>query len=62
MNNYSQFLLVVLQLVAQYGPGILKDIKALTSKEDATIEDVEAIFKDLKPYEAFGIPATVPKV
>ena len=55
-----QLIIVVLQLVAQYGPEILTSIKSLMSKSDATIEDVEAIFAGLKPYEAFGIPATVP--
>lgn len=50
---------VILGLVQQYGPSIITGIKSIISKKDATIADVEAIFKGLQPYEAFGIPAVV---
>ncbi len=52
---------IVLGLVQQYGPSIVSGIKSILSKKDATIEDVDAIFAGLKPYEDFGIPTTVPK-
>lgn len=44
----------------QYGPQIVTDIKNLLSKKDATIEDVEAVFANLKPYSDFNIPAIAP--
>lgn len=50
---------LILTLVAQYGPDILTSVKAVLNKKDATVEDVEAIFVGLKPYEAFNIPAVV---
>lgn len=53
---------ILLDLVRQYGPGIITSVQTLLSKKDATIADVELVFKDLKPYEAFGIPEVVPKV
>ena len=51
---------VVLGLVQQYGPSVITAVKILLKKENATIEDVEAIFADLKPYEAFNIPEIIP--
>jgi len=51
---------LILTLVAQYGPQIIPAVKAVLNKKDATVEDVEAIFVNLVPYESFGIPATVP--
>lgn len=44
----------------QYGPQIVTDIKNLFNKKDATIDDVEAVFANLKPYSAFGIPDVAP--
>ena len=51
---------IVLQLVTQYGPDIVSAVKSILNKKDATIDDVEAIFAGLKPYESFGIPGVVP--
>lgn len=45
-----------------YGPQIVTDIKNLLNKKDATIDDVEAVFANLKPYSAFGIPDVAPVV
>lgn len=44
----------------QYGPSIITDIKNLFNKKDATIEDIEAVFANLKPYSAFNIPDIAP--
>jgi len=55
-------ILVILSLVDKWGPGIITGIKQVINKKDATVADVELIFKDLKPYEAFGIPDKVPVV
>lgn len=44
----------------QYGPQLVTDIKNLLSKKDATIDDVEVLFSNLKPYSYFNIPDFVP--
>lgn len=45
-----------------YGPQIVTDVKNLFSKKDATFDDVETVFANLKPYSAFGIPDVAPVV
>ena len=47
-------------LAAKYGPEFVMAIIALFKKPNPTIADVEAIFADVKPYDAYGIPVTVP--
>lgn len=47
-------------LAAKYGPGVITGIKAALTKKDVTIEDIEALFANVHPYEYFNIPATVP--
>lgn len=53
-------IVTVLGLAEKYGPTIFQVIKDLTNKKDATIDDVEKAYLDLRPYEAFGIPDKAP--
>lgn len=52
----------IIMLVAQYGPGIIDRIESALNKSSLTITDIRAIFADLKPYSAFGIPDVVPTI
>lgn len=50
-------------LAAKYGPelifAIAEQFRRLQAGQTVTIEDVEAAFKGLKPYAAYGIPEKV---
>jgi hypothetical protein len=46
---------ILLGILEKYGPVFTNSIIALMKKGEATIDDVEKAFKDLKPYEAYGI-------
>lgn len=43
----------------QYGPDFVAALIKLLKNKDATIDDVEKLFADVKPYSAFGIPEKV---
>jgi hypothetical protein len=43
----------------QYGPEFVTSIIAILKNPNATIQDVENAFANLKPYSAYGIPSTV---
>lgn len=40
----------------KYGPEFVLNIIAIIKKPDATVDDVEALFKNVKPYAAYNIP------
>lgn len=44
----------------KYGPTAAKLVVALFKKASPTLDDVDKLFDDLKPYEELGIPDTVP--
>jgi len=52
--------LLAIQLVLQYGPEILTEVEALFSKTNVTAAEVQAIFGELRPYNAFGIQPSSP--
>lgn len=57
MNKLLESLLI---LGAQYGlPFVIDCIKSL-KKTDITINDIEVLFSNVKPYEAYQIPDIVP--
>jgi len=48
-------------LAAKYGPELAVQVAQLWQKKGATLDDFITLFKDLKPYSAFGIPSVPPK-
>ncbi len=58
----SPALLEALVIAAvKYGPGFVSDIIGLfKQKTPPTIDEVEALFAKVKPYEAYGIPDVAP--
>ena len=52
---------LAIQLVLQYGPGILTAVEALFAKQTVTAAEVQAIFAGLQPYAAFNINAAAAK-
>jgi hypothetical protein len=52
----ASLIILLVQAGLQYGPGFVSDIVAILSNPNATVADVEAAFKNLKPYSAYGIP------
>jgi hypothetical protein len=53
---------LILSLAVKYGPEFVLEVIALFKKKELTIDDVEALFKNVKPYSAYGIPDVVPTV
>lgn len=51
---------LLIQAGIQYGPGFVTDVIAVLKKPDPTLADVEALFANVKPYAAYGIPDVVP--
>lgn len=43
-------------LAAKYGPQFVSSVIALFKKEQITVAEVEQLFANVKPYEAYGIP------
>ncbi len=43
-------------LAAKYGPGFVASIIALFKKDTITVEEVHALFANVKPYESYNIP------
>jgi hypothetical protein len=52
----ASLIILLVQAGLQYGPGFVSDIVAILNNPNATINDVEAAFKNLKSYSAYGIP------
>jgi hypothetical protein len=52
----ASLIILLVQAGLQYGPGFVSDIVAILNNPNATVADVEAAFKNLKPYSAYGIP------
>ena len=48
--------MLLVQAGLTYGPQFITDIKTLLAKTDVTIADIEALFANVKPYAAYGIP------
>jgi hypothetical protein len=44
-----------LSLALKYGPQLVADLIEALKKKGITVAEVEAMFADVKPYEAFGI-------
>jgi hypothetical protein len=51
---------LILTLAVRYGPEFVLEVIALFKKKDLTVDDVEALFQNVKPYSAYGIPDVVP--
>lgn len=49
-------------LLAKYGPELVIKLIAMLKKKEITVEEVEALFMEVKPYEAYNIPDTAPSV
>lgn len=43
-------------LAAKYGPKFVADVCALFKRHDVTVADLEALFGQVKPYQAYNIP------
>ena len=50
---------LLIQAGLTYGPQFITDIKNLMNKTNVTIEDIETVFANVKPYSAYGISAVV---
>lgn len=46
--------------LVKYGPEYVNKLIALFKQAEPTVADVEALFANVKPYEAYGIPDVVP--
>lgn len=47
---------LILQYGLKYGPDVAIAISQLFQKKDIKHDDIVAVFSNLKPYEAYGIP------
>lgn len=54
-----QLIILLVQAGLTYGPEFVAAIAAILQNPNATVADVEAAFKQLKPYSAYGIPDKV---
>jgi len=57
-----QVVAALVVLAAKYGPDLIVQIIALFKKEVITVDELEALFGTVKPYEAFEIPDVAPVV
>ncbi len=48
--------MLLVQAGLQYGPEFVTNIIAILKNPAATVQDVENVFANLKPYSAFNIP------
>jgi hypothetical protein len=55
-----QIALMLFNLLDKYGPDIASAVAELFKKGEITIEEVMAIFAQVRTYESFGIPDKVP--
>lgn len=53
---------LLVQAGLQYGPEFVTKIIAILRNPNSTVQDVENVFANLKPYEAYNIPDVVPVV
>jgi hypothetical protein len=56
----AQLLEALILASLKYGPGFVTDVIALFKQKEITIDQVESLFANVKPYEAYGIPDKVP--
>lgn len=49
-----------LSYAAKYGPELVVAVLDALKKKGITVAEVETIFADVKPYEAFGINPNAP--
>lgn len=47
-------------LAVQYGVPFVQNIIATMKKQNVTLDELDALFNSVKPYEAYGIPDKVP--
>ncbi len=45
----------IIILAAKYGPEVVTGIIALFKKQTVTIDDVEKLFANVKPFEAYNV-------
>ncbi len=50
----------IIILAAKYGPELVTTITALFKQQTITVDDIEKLFANVKPYEAYGIPDVAP--
>ena len=50
----------IVVIVAKYGPTLAAGLIEVFQKKDATLADLQAVLAEVKPYEAYGIPAVAP--
>ena len=53
-------LTILAPLAVQYGPQLLTDIEAAFKKAGYTVAQIDAVFAQVKPYDALGISPTAP--
>lgn len=44
----------------KYGPALVLGIEKIWTKKDPSMTEFADLFRDLKPYEAYGIPDQAP--
>lgn len=55
-----QLAAILIQAGITYGPQFVQDIIAVLKKSDPTLDDIAALFANVKPYSAYNIPDVVP--
>lgn len=50
----------IIILAAKYGPEFISSLIALFKAKEITVQQVEELFANVKPYEAYGIPEIPP--
>jgi hypothetical protein len=51
---------LAISLGIQYGPEFVTKLISILKNKEATLDDVEKLFADVKPYSAYGIPDKLP--
>lgn len=51
---------IFLGYALKYGPELVLDVVNLLKKKGITVDEIETIFANVKPYSAFGIPDVAP--
>ena len=59
MNPLVQALVIA---AIQYGPEFVTKLIAILRNPSATVDDVEKLFANVKPYASYGIPDVAPVV
>lgn len=50
---------LIVEAGLKYGPPLALDLVALFKKKDATLDDIETLFRSIPTYESYGIPDVV---